>query len=568
MTPPPSAPTGVTGEGATRCTPPRTTEAAAPPTGTRSDALRLPTRNNATSARLRSKIYTMGGQCAAERSAAEVSPRVSNSGGGLNLSSRSVAVPATASESPPRAAKRSVYASPTFCRQFLALLIALAMVSGVEGADMAWVEGTGGGTSWLARFGHAAASFDDGVVVTTGGMNAVGTYFSDVQTTTSGGTALAVVAPTAFTARALHAIARVPSDPDAFLMVGGQDLSGQQYLNDALLTTDRGASFVTQSTAVFTGIGRLNSGLIATGTSSFVAVGGYDGVTHYNEVRRSVDLGVTWTTLRVNGPTSGDGTGGDSCADKKMWSQRRAFGYAYMLLRKRIVLAAGSKSGPPEFDAWGSDDGGVCWQQLTVDISGGGNGFYAPSLAVALLSGIEILVLAGGVNTGSVHLNTVYSSLDAGVTWELIANSGVMWQGRSFSTLVFDALNERLATLGGVTDSGLVNDFWTASATTLVTTVRLLPPHASCALLLPPLALVFASPLTHPRNSLPLSLFYYSPSLLSSLSSHTYSRPPPPPPPPPPPLSPIPHSTRTRAARPARTERTRTRSAAAPARRS
>ena len=559
MTPSPSALTGVTGEGATRCTPPRTTEAAAPPTGTRSDALRLPTRNNATSARLRSKIYTMGGQCAAE-----VSPRVSNSGGGLNLSSRSVAVPATASESPPRAAKRSVYASPAkrsvFCRQFLALLIALAMVSGVGGANMAWVEGTGGGTSWLARFGHAAASFDDGVVVTTGGMNAVGTYFSDVQTTTSGGTALAVVAPTAFTARALHAIARVPSDPDAFLMVGGQDLSGQQYLNDALLTTDRGASFVTQSTAVFTGIGRLSSGLIATGTSSFVAVGGYDGVTHYNEVRRSVDLGVTWTTLRVNGPTSGDGTGGDSCADKKMWSQRRAFGYAYMLLRKRIVLAAGSKSGPPEFDAWGSDDGGVCWQQLTVDISGGGNGFYAPSLAVALLSGIEILVLAGGVNTGSVHLNTVYSSLDAGVTWELIANSVVMWQGRSFSTLVFDALNERLATLGGVTDSGLVNDFWTASATTLVTTVRLLPPHASCALLLPPLALVFAFPLTHPRNSLPLSLFFLPHSSIFSFLSYVFSSPPP--------SSPIPHSTRTRAARPARTERTRTRSAAAPARRS
>ena len=192
MTPSPSAPTGVTGEGATRCTPPRTTEAAAPPTGTRSDALRLPTRNNATSARLRSKIYTMGGQCAAE-----VSPRVSNSGGGLNLSSRSVAVPATASESPPRAAKRSVYAS-RFCRQFLALLIALAMVSGVGGADMAWVEGTGGGTSWLARFGHAAASFDDGVVVTTGGMNAVGTYFSDVQTTTSGGTAASSSGTAAF----------------------------------------------------------------------------------------------------------------------------------------------------------------------------------------------------------------------------------------------------------------------------------------------------------------------------------------------------------------------------------
>ena len=403
-----------------------------------------------------------------------------------------------------------------------------------------WTKGTGGGVSW-ARLGHAAVCFDDGTIVTTGGVDA-SSIFSDVQTTTPGGTALAVVAQTTFTARYVHAVARVPDDADAFLVVGGVGI-GLVNLNDALLTTDRGKFFVTKSTAVFTSA-RSGSGLVATDASSFVAFGGYNSSIFFNEVRRSIDLGVTWTTLRDDGPTSGNGTGGDSCADKKMWTKRDASGYAYMPLRKRILFAGGEDAISYKPDAWASDDGGVCWQLLTADISGAGTRFNGPSLVVALLGGIEILILAGGETTGSVFLNSVYRSLDAGVSWEIVASSGVMWHARSFSALVFDPSNKRLATLGGRTGimpTTYVNDIWTASTTTLVTTVRPSPTAhflrdstaATCVCLRLSLTLV---------TGVSVSLI-----------------------PPPPPLRFL-DSTRTRAARPARTERA-ARSAAAPARR-
>ena len=378
---------------------------------------------------------------------------------------------------------------------------------------LVWTEGTGGGASWSARRNHAAVCFDDGVVVTTGGVDA-SSIFSDVQTTTPGGTALAVVALTPMEWRYLHAIARVPGDANSFLVVAGGGSSS--YLNDALLTTDRGANFVTKSTAVFTSA-RMGSGLVATGATSFVAFGGGAGTAleYYNEVRRSVDLGVTWTTLRVNGPTSGVGTGGDSCVDTTMWSQRYGVRYAYMPLRKRILLAGGWNGVSNQPDAWGSDDGGVCWQLLTADISGTGTALWGPSLVVALLSGIEILILAGGRTTGNVLLNTVYRSLDAGATWELVASRGAMWSARASSALVFNPSNKRLATLGGQTGtSTYANDFWTASATTLVTTVRLSPPHIACALLPPLLVTCFRLSSHSHRNSL-LSVSFPLPEFLS-----------------------------------------------------
>ena len=90
----------------------------------------------------------------------------------------------------------------------------------VTPVTLTWTQGTGGGTAWSARSLHAAVCFDDGVVVTTGGYTAFGES-SEVHTTTAGGTALALVAQTTFTARQSHAIARVMGNADAFLVVGG-----------------------------------------------------------------------------------------------------------------------------------------------------------------------------------------------------------------------------------------------------------------------------------------------------------------------------------------------------------
>ena len=90
---------------------------------------------------------------------------------------------------------------------------------------------------------------------------------------------------------------------------------------------------------------------------------------------------------------------------------------------------------------------------------------------------MEILVLAGGtgvtVSGGGNYLSSVYRSLDAGVSWEVVAGSGSMWPARASSALVYDLANTRLAIMGGQTSGGAINDFWTADATSLFVRIPL-----------------------------------------------------------------------------------------------
>ena len=340
-------------------------------------------------------------------------------------------------------------------RSLLAMFAVGARFGGGDAATLAWTQGVGGGSTWTARNGHAAVCFDDGVVVTTGGSPGE----SEVHTTTAGGTALSSVSQTTFTARYGHAIARVPGDADAFLVVGGWDSGNNK--NDAILTEDRGVSFVEKSNSVFTS-GREFTALVATGLATFVAYGGY-GSTYYNEVRQSTNSGVDWTTLRAEG-----GGGGECSGDAAMWSARYGMAYAYMPLRNRILLAGGGY----KQDVWGSDDGGICWFLLTADSDGAAtSGYYGASLVVATLGGVEILVLASGYGGGTL-LSSMYHSLDAGASWDVIVSTGAMWPARTYSALIYDLANTRLAIMGGSTIRGYVNDFWTADVTSLFPPVR------------------------------------------------------------------------------------------------
>ena len=340
--------------------------------------------------------------------------------------------------------------------------------------QLKWTEGAGGGTVWSARWGHAAVCYDDGVVVTTGGFGIVGTGGgSEVHTTAAGGTALALVTQSTFIGRAGHAISRVLGNADAFLVVGGVGMDGSTYLNDALLSPDRGATYIVKSNAVFTS-GRWFTALVATGPATFVAFAGQakaGGAVKFNEVRQSTDLGATWTTLRAEG-----GGGGECSGDAAMWAVRNSVAYAFMPLRNRILLAGGTYNYQ---DVWGSDDGGTCWIQLTADSDGTAtmdyNSFWAASLVVATLGDIEILVLAAGEwFGGDGRLSSVYRSIDAGVSWDVIPSSGgSMWPARSYSALVYNLANTRLAIMGGNIGGGsVVNDFWTADATYLFPKVR------------------------------------------------------------------------------------------------
>ena len=332
------------------------------------------------------------------------------------------------------------------------IVLAFYHVYAADQSVLTWTGGTGGGTApatitWSARVGHAAVCFDDGVVVTTGGIYGGSEGSSEVHTTTAGGTALTEVSPTqtTFTERYGHAIARVMGDPDAFLVVGGSGSGGNK--NDALLTEDRGVSFVEKSTSVFTS-GRYGTALVATGPATFVAYGGTGSSPGmYNEVRQSTNSGGNWTTLRAEG-----GLGGECSGDAAMWSARNDMAYAYMPLRNRILLAGGWSSEGLEQDVWGSDDGGTCWFQLTADSDGTApNEYGGASLVVATLGGVEILVLAAGSDSGFNELNSVYRSLDGGASWEVIASSGLIWEARYRSALVYDLANTRLAIMGGET---------------------------------------------------------------------------------------------------------------------
>jgi hypothetical protein len=348
-----------------------------------------------------------------------------------------------------------------------------------------WTRGVGGGVAWAVRYDHAAVCFDDGAVVSTGGRPNGG---GEVHTMPAGGTTMALVTQSTFTERHSHAIARVPGNANDFLVVAGQN-AALTYLNDALLTTDRGTTFTIKSAAVFTGP-RSSPGLVAIQTpASFVAFGGLNEATEYNEIRKSVNSGVTWTTIRADG-----GLGNECASSPLMWDKRVLISYAYMPLLGRI-LVTGGKSGtaPPGGtapyyfeDVWGSDDGGVCWTKHSSDANGAATlGYAGASLLVVTLAGLEIPVLAGGVTLSGVYLNTVSYSIDGGKTWSVTASSGTMWPARAYSAVVLDPANARFAIMGGKDATKNMNDVWTASAATVVEVVRC---HASSPLLSVPLA--------------------------------------------------------------------------------
>ena len=408
-----------------------------------------------------------------------------------------------------------------------------AAAAGGNTSTLVWTEGTGGGTSWSPRYAHAGVVFSDGVVVSTGGVTSGSVASSGVHTTAAGtggtakppGTALTLVSQSTFTARWSHGIARVPGNDDAFLVVAG---AATTLKNDALLTSDRGANFVSKTDAVFTS-GRYYTALVATAPATFVAyAGGAGSSTFYNEVRQSTNLGSDWTTLRAEG-----GGGGGSCVDAAMWSARLKIAYAFMPLQNRILVAGGEGSGGYNQDVWGSDDGGTCWSLLTADSDGTAtSGYVGASLVVATLGGVEILVLAGGekqTSTGVQRLSSVYRCLDAGMSWDVIASSGSMWGARSYSVFVYDLASRRLATMGGFLKGGLANDFWSADASSLFIPLLAKVRHSA---VLPPAAHILFSHRSLLRTHLPL----------------------------PTPCSP---PTRTPARLPARTQRTATRSAAA-----
>ena len=353
-----------------------------------------------------------------------------------------------------------------------ALAVLVGRVHGTIGLE--WTAGDGGGIGWASRYGHAAVCFDDGVVVTTGGSEG-NTSFSDVCSTTSGGTApTTCVAPgLPWAARHGHAITRVPGSVTAFAVAGGTEAGGRTGRKHVLLTMNRGATFSEIGGNNALGKDAVYLGLVAPNATTFVAFGGmpewklFDQV-FYNFVRRSTDSGATWATIRAEG-----GDGGECATSAAMWSARYGFGYAFMPGQNRIVVTGGRSAAGNEQDVWGSDDRGVCWTRLTFDLTAGGlsDGLVGAALVVFELSnGQEVLVLAGGARGLGRTLDNVYRSVDFGAAWKpaasLSASTG--WSARQKFALVYNPLNANLVALGGLSDfwgGGRLNSVCSADVT-------------------------------------------------------------------------------------------------------
>ena len=373
--------------------------------------------------------------------------------------------------------------------------------------------------TWSARSGHAAVSFDDGVIVTTGGQPSFsgGTVRSlssaEVHATTSEGTKFLLVTNqpgvnTALQRRELHAIARVPGDGNAFLVVGGRSYRCnpsysescstpgpvEYILNDAQLTKDRGGSFTTVSTSVFT-LPASGCGLVGINGMTFIAFGGmptpcvnlvdtYGEVTgcgstgtshsevYSNEVRKSTNGGATWITIRSDTDDVYNNNGADECpttstatSTQSMWRGMQIYGHTYMPFKNRIVVAKATS-------IWVSDDEGICWTEFSLGNNdlGAAMGHQKQSLVVATINGGEILVLACGAST-----NAISTSFDGGVTWNRVETASESPLDRSMyppalarhtTALVFNAKSHSLALFGGDAEyQGIAiktNDLWTA----------------------------------------------------------------------------------------------------------
>jgi hypothetical protein len=279
--------------------------------------------------------------------------------------------------------------------------------------------------------------------------------------------------------------ARAGSD-DVFL-IGGSTQYGtlhrasDRLYNDAWKTVDRGATWAKISTNVFDAFG--TNGMVwhncaSTSPTTLVVVGGAAGY-HYSTVRKSTDSGKTWATVSASpscatAPTPWIGALGNG---------RIQFGFAYMPVRKRLVLTGGfsqvarhgANVNGQHNDVWVSDDGGACWTALVPDTDAQNDGAVGVQLAVFEDNGVEVIHRSGGL-TARYALLGGSRSLDGGATWLSVGTQQQksVWSPRFNHAVVYDPVTPRLVLCGGEGEQNInvtsgndkrvwLRDIWTAS---------------------------------------------------------------------------------------------------------
>ena len=330
----------------------------------------------------------------------------------------------------------------------------LAVATGVA---LVWTEAPTSGAPWTARGGNAAVILANGTVLSIAGWDGSSAMVPDVFRITPGSTALQLVTAAAGWSARHHLCAVTLLGTDEIVVMGGFGGTGGfgGFQNDAWHSTDGGATFVQISNSVWAAPqGREFPGCVAISATKLVAFGGEKGGTRYNDVRISTDAGVSWTD--VDHASCG--------ANPPIWVGRTFFGYTYMALLGRIVIAGGQDSSYVDHnDIWFSQSDGKCWTLAKADVNIGVDGYKGPMLLTVPFGGVEALLLVGGKAAG-VYLSTsaIQLSLNGGFNWTVIASAagGSAWAGRFLFTAIVDPVSSRLLVWGGSTASGKTADLW------------------------------------------------------------------------------------------------------------
>jgi PKD repeat protein len=206
----------------------------------------------------------------------------------------------------------------------------------------------------------------------------------------------------------------VLSDSSIIVMGGGTGTGG--FANDVYRSTDSGVTWTTM-TSFASWQGRTNHKSVAMPDGSIVMMGGLLTRNAFkNDVWRSINKGATWTQLAAS---SG-------------WSGR--YGHSCVVLPDGSIILMGGRpaSGGYLNDVWMSTNNGASWTQLKAN---NGNGWVGRFSHTTLVMPDGSIILMGGSTAAPVYFNDTWRSIDNGATWTLM-NASCGWTARDYLTSV------------------------------------------------------------------------------------------------------------------------------------
>jgi len=206
-----------------------------------------------------------------------------------------------------------------------------------------------------------------------------------------------------FSSRAAHC--SVVDSADAIYVIAGES---SEVFNDVWKSSDGGVSWSSVAVGDRFSVRANHKCVIDSSNGIYVIAGSYRGEIDYDDVWKSSDGGITWSSV-----ATGD-----------RFSSRRCF-TAAIDTDDSIYIAAGL-SGWQTWqylnDVWKSSDGGVTWSEVGVSLIDSGR------YDGALVHVYSCLYLIGG-NTPAYVSAEVWSSCDYGVTWTQMADFPVAASG-------------------------------------------------------------------------------------------------------------------------------------------